>query len=274
MPENLELCLCQYGEVYEQFEDHEKIEAIEPEGKKVYFIEAQKGKRDKDDPDYKVLELNFSNCSVSKRGGLNQALISNSVPRFHRFAMHDSVIDMKKQVFERIRGVFPDGGENTEEYINTNIILHIKDSTHYDRTAGPTRRKRVCEFCGRRHNSRDDICNVRSAEVENGNDLEGAKKLTLKDLYDQLEYKRDLIIEVMLNEASNFDGKRIAHSLVKSRSFDKAGASGSCLDSCFKAFSTEELLTGNDQWYCNKCKEHRDIHKKLELFKVPKILII
>ena len=46
------------------------------------------------------------------------------------------------------------------------------------------------------------------------------------------------------------------------------------LDSCFEAFEREELLTGADQWYCNKCAEHRDIHKKLELFKVPKILII
>jgi ubiquitin carboxyl-terminal hydrolase 4/11/15 len=46
------------------------------------------------------------------------------------------------------------------------------------------------------------------------------------------------------------------------------------LDSCFKAFSREELLTGADQWYCNKCKEQRDILKKLELFTPPRILII
>ena len=46
------------------------------------------------------------------------------------------------------------------------------------------------------------------------------------------------------------------------------------LDSCFRAYSREEMLTGNDQWYCSKCKEHRDIHKKLELFRVPKILVI
>jgi ubiquitin C-terminal hydrolase len=46
------------------------------------------------------------------------------------------------------------------------------------------------------------------------------------------------------------------------------------LDSCLKAFSREELLSGNDQWYCNKCKEQRDINKKLELYRLPKILII
>ena len=46
------------------------------------------------------------------------------------------------------------------------------------------------------------------------------------------------------------------------------------LDSCFNAFSREEVLSGNDQWYCNKCKEQRDINKKLELYRLPKILII
>lgn len=46
------------------------------------------------------------------------------------------------------------------------------------------------------------------------------------------------------------------------------------LKSCFVGFSAEETLGGDDQWYCNVCKEHRDITKKLELFSVPKIFII
>lgn len=46
------------------------------------------------------------------------------------------------------------------------------------------------------------------------------------------------------------------------------------LDSCFDAFQQEELLTGDDQWYCNKCKEHRDAFKKLDLYMTPKIFMI
>lgn len=46
------------------------------------------------------------------------------------------------------------------------------------------------------------------------------------------------------------------------------------LDSCFKNYSEEETLTGDDRWYCRTCKEHRDIDKKLELYKAPKILIL
>lgn len=46
------------------------------------------------------------------------------------------------------------------------------------------------------------------------------------------------------------------------------------LDSCFMNYREEETLTGNDQWYCRTCKEHRDINKKLEIYKAPKVMIL
>jgi ubiquitin C-terminal hydrolase len=46
------------------------------------------------------------------------------------------------------------------------------------------------------------------------------------------------------------------------------------IDDCFKEFKKEEILDEDNKWYCNKCKEQRDIHKKLELYRLPKILII
>lgn len=49
---------------------------------------------------------------------------------------------------------------------------------------------------------------------------------------------------------------------------------GLTIASCFKGYSEEETLSGDDQWYCSKCKEHRDITKKLELYSAPKIMCI
>ena len=46
------------------------------------------------------------------------------------------------------------------------------------------------------------------------------------------------------------------------------------LASCFNGYEKLETLSGNDQWYCRNCKEHRDITKKLEIYKVPKIMIL
>jgi len=78
------------------------------------------------------------------------------------------------------------------------------------------------------------------------------------------------MINSELDRRCNFAGVRANEITDKS----KKNSSKITLSSCFEAFEKEELLTDNDQWYCSKCQEHRDIHKKLELFKVPKILII
>ena len=43
---------------------------------------------------------------------------------------------------------------------------------------------------------------------------------------------------------------------------------------CIKYFCEEEQLKIGNEWYCNKCKEHLLAKKKLDLFYLPKILII
>jgi len=39
-------------------------------------------------------------------------------------------------------------------------------------------------------------------------------------------------------------------------------------------FTNEERLNENDAWYCPSCKQHKQASKQLDLFKLPKILII
>ena len=46
------------------------------------------------------------------------------------------------------------------------------------------------------------------------------------------------------------------------------------LDDCLELFCEEEILSGDEQWYCPKCKTHVDACKKFDLFMLPPILII
>ena len=46
------------------------------------------------------------------------------------------------------------------------------------------------------------------------------------------------------------------------------------LEKCLKKFCKEEQLEEGDEWYCSKCKNHVLAKKKMELYYVPKILII
>jgi len=40
------------------------------------------------------------------------------------------------------------------------------------------------------------------------------------------------------------------------------------------AFSEEEMLKGENKWYCGKCKDHVSALKKMDIYKLPNILVI
>ncbi|CAD5218340.1 unnamed protein product [Bursaphelenchus okinawaensis] len=50
--------------------------------------------------------------------------------------------------------------------------------------------------------------------------------------------------------------------------------SGNTLNDCLDMFTVREQLDENDSWYCPTCREHRRAFKKLDLWKLPKILIV
>lgn len=46
------------------------------------------------------------------------------------------------------------------------------------------------------------------------------------------------------------------------------------LQDCMELYLTTEVLRGSNQWYCEKCKTHRDATKKIDLWILPPILIV
>ena len=46
------------------------------------------------------------------------------------------------------------------------------------------------------------------------------------------------------------------------------------LKDCLDLFQSEEQLERDNAWYCNACKIHVEATKKLELYRLPKILVI
>jgi ubiquitin carboxyl-terminal hydrolase 4/11/15 len=54
----------------------------------------------------------------------------------------------------------------------------------------------------------------------------------------------------------------------------KNAGKGVSLYDCISYFSQEETLSGNDKWYCSRCKTHQNAFKKMEIYKCPEILII
>ncbi|KAK6296272.1 hypothetical protein J4Q44_G00339850 [Coregonus suidteri] len=54
----------------------------------------------------------------------------------------------------------------------------------------------------------------------------------------------------------------------------RAQAEPISLDSCLKAFTSEEELGEDELYYCSKCQTHRLATKKLDLWRLPPILIV
>eukprot|EP00897_Mesotaenium_endlicherianum_P006759 jgi/Mesen1/6110/ME000310S05199 len=46
------------------------------------------------------------------------------------------------------------------------------------------------------------------------------------------------------------------------------------LYTCLESFLKEEPLGPDDMWYCPKCKEHRQASKKLDLWRLPDVLVV
>lgn len=83
--------------------------------------------------------------------------------------------------------------------------------------------------------------------------------------YEQEEKKRVEKERQQANGTSSSSG-------VQTRSQQKQSTT-SLLD-CFKHFTTKETLSDNDQWYCPKCKQLKNASKKIDLWLLPKVLIV
>ena len=46
------------------------------------------------------------------------------------------------------------------------------------------------------------------------------------------------------------------------------------LNDCLKLFTQPEKLTSDNPWYCSKCKKHQEATKQMNIWKLPKYLII
>lgn len=46
------------------------------------------------------------------------------------------------------------------------------------------------------------------------------------------------------------------------------------LHRCLQHFTADEILDEENAWYCSKCKEHRQAHKKLSFWHLPDVLIV
>jgi len=157
---------------------------------------------------------------------------------------------------------------------NDAIQVYVRDNLPMVAMGIYSKKKPECEFCKEVHGQRDVLCDLVIDKVD-ANSAEGCKKITVQQILDTMTTKRNLIFAVVIS-GKNHNYHELKHAYKKFQLKEGENEKGAAitLAECFEAFEEEETLTGTDQWYCRDCKEHRDIHKKLELYKIPKIMIL
>ena len=90
-----------------------------------------------------------------------------------------------------------------------------------------------------------------------------------KDTFD-LDYFKQIELEYTIKEK---EGKKEEEEN-KKEDEEEIDDGKMTLIKCLKKFCKEEQLQEGDEWYCPKCKEHVLAKKKMDLYYLPKILII
>lgn len=116
-----------------------------------------------------------------------------------------TIIDIKKYVIDKVKYIFKKQGERFEsdEELNKCILIHVVDNLPYERHGMYSQRKAQCEFCEQPH-GQADTCDLRIGKLSANSD-EGSKQITLKDIYETMRHKRDLVLGVIFK--SDADAK-------------------------------------------------------------------
>jgi len=87
---------------------------------------------------------------------------------------------------------------------------------------------------------------------------------------------RDKLLTVVLKWPSgSLDAKEFENKVDRTNEVDgDDDEEGANLQSCFRKYMQREQLDDDNMWYCPKCKEHRRAYKKMDIWKLPDVLII
>ncbi|KAL0389929.1 UNVERIFIED_CONTAM: Ubiquitin carboxyl-terminal hydrolase 8 [Sesamum calycinum] len=85
-----------------------------------------------------------------------------------------------------------------------------------------------------------------------------------------------VLVSWSVNMANRYDAKPLSSlpEVFKSGFFMKRPQESVSLYKCLEAFLKEEPLGPDDMWYCPVCKKHCQASKKLDLWRLPEILVI
>ena len=174
-------------------------------------------------------------------------------PRPFFFYKNDKVQKMYDTIREYYFKYYNEENSNfSDDKIKLKIINNLTSCT---------RDHEPCDYC-----KRDDCNNC---------DFKFSKEDTIETLLNSQSKKRNFLIYIEIPKNNFKKGNLNSIKLFDDYNDDEGRFNiGIDLYSCFNALSKKEKLDENNLWYCSQCKEHRQAIKQLQIYKLPRILII
>lgn len=125
-----------------------------------------------------------------------------SLPRLEFLPLDMTIIQLKKFIYTKIRNVYKEDHpihKLDPEELNRCILLHVVDNLPIV-SEKFSKRKAMCEFCKGSH-GQADTCDLKINKVS-ANSIEGSEEIKVRDILENMEHRRDLIIGVIFREGS------------------------------------------------------------------------
>lgn len=127
----------------------------------------------------------------------------------------------------------------------------------------------------------EDLNRVQSKPYIEDKDCDGTndEEEAIESWKNYLKRNKSLIVDLFQGQVkSTCSCRQCPHTNIRFEPFMYLSVpiSDSCrsVEDCLKLYLSEEDLTGDNQWYCEKCKSHVDATKKIDLWIMPPILIV
>lgn len=128
-----------------------------------------------------MVEFNF--YKMMKRGQRSFTVdhIEKSAPRLFALTNASTIMDVKRLVKEKMRGIWETVPE-TDEELNQVIEVHVKENLPMVKQGMYTRTRAVCEYCDEKHGYKDEYCDLKIDDVEVNESVESCQNLTLGEI--------------------------------------------------------------------------------------------
>lgn len=152
--------------------------------------------------DSSVIEFNFFKHSARTKKSYSVDHLTNSAPRLFALTRQTSIMDVKRVILDRMRGIFAEAPADDEE-LNEMVQVHVRENLPMVKKGMYTRTRADCEFCGEKHAYKDELCDLQFDDVESNESVANATATTIGQILDHMKYERRLILAIVIKSAGN-----------------------------------------------------------------------